>query len=749
MRFLKTMFRHKSLIIFGVVVGVVLGSLYYANEPPTYRASADILIINIGPESVPDDRSSSFADLASTHQKLIKSTMIAKRAAARPEAVSLRKKSISDGLRVESAGDQGSGNVLTVSFDGEVPEDCTTIVNAVVDSYQEFLEERYDSKSSAETTKLMVEARDVLLRELREQEAAYRKFRKDSPLLTSEDRGVNPLYSRLSTIELQKSALRMRRTDLESQLASVNKAKDAGRDQKYLESLVANLGLGFEPVKIEMANRDSILQKKRDLASSLQTELSPLVDQETELLKRFGPNYPLVASVQLQIRETRNHFAILEGQLEKDLSATPQGNTDKHEQKDIVQLCLEYLKQELERTATTQQLLTTLYDTEYAVAKEMTEFEQREAEFQRSLSRTQQLYDATIAQLQDASLKKNDGGFRADVITPAGLAIKVKPDPFRVFPMSILLGALLGAFLAVSAEMVDRSFRSSEQIETQLGLPVVGHILQPDTSAHAQLDPEVANSLLHRSLCTFYRPNSAEAEGYRGLRTALFFTNRGMNQKVIQVTSPCSDDGKSTVAANLSISIAQSGKRVLLVDGDLRNPRLDQMFGIGSGSGLTDVIALDGELKDAIEETPIEDLWLLPAGQMVPDPAELLTWPRFGELIRVVREQYDYVVVDSGPLLAVTDPQIVSSQVDGLVLTVRLGKTPRKQAEAAHAMLAALDFPVLGVVANAVGKSEARGYGNGGGGYRFDQRGSHGSVVTKRRAIVTSDRTEQPKQISL
>ncbi len=463
----------------------------------------------------------------------------------------------------------------------------------------------------------------------------------------------------------------------------------------------------------------------------------PLVQQEQELIEQYGPNHPLLASVRMRIKETQDYFTKLELNL-----LDRENNNGSAEQVDSVQLCVEYLQQELGRIVTSQKLLTVLYDADYELAKELTDFELTEGEFQRNMSRTQQLYDGIMSQLQEADLVKNYGGFKADVISPAGFGYKIKPDAKSIFAMSIFLGILLGMSLAYVADMADGTFRSPEEVGAELGLSVIGHIPQFAPATNSRLDADVVNSSLDRSLCTYYRSMSAETEAYRGLRTGLYFSNRGKTHKVIQVTSPCPGDGKSTVAANLSVCIAQSGQRVLLIDADMRRPTQHSIFDVESESGLSTVIALDEELEDAICETAIDNLWLMPVGPLPPDPSELLTSPRFGELISVVREQYDYVIVDTGPLIAVSDPSVVAAQVDGLLLNVRLARTPRKQAERAREILATLDAPVLGVIVNAVSGSEARKYGYGHYGEYYQSR--NGAKPVKRAAVTTGGRVRSP-----
>lgn len=681
---LKCILRHKSLCGLGVVVAVVIGALYYARQTPIYESTAKILIVNKHPENVAGGAVSYFNDYMSTHQALVVSPVVIENALKREGLSALRTEEVIGGLRV-SAGtsNQGSNNILSLSYRGKVPAECVTVVNAVLASYQEFLEETYNNMST-NTLQLMSEARDKLLVELRDQEQAYREFREGSPLISGNEE--SPAQSRLAMIQSEQSQLLMKKTEFESHLATIQKAKDDGKSDAYIADLVANLSASSRAPAAGAALSD---------AEKRQTLLLPLVQQEKQLLQHFGANHPAVASVQLRIRETREAIE----HPEQDLSRA----------NDSVKY-VEYLRQELERVETVQNLLTPIYESEFAAAKELTGFELRDEEFQRNMERTQQLYDGVIAQLQDAKLSKDYGGFKADVINPPQFGRKVEPKLSTVMLSSIVLGCMLGALLAFCADLIDNGFASAEELRGQVSLPVMGHIPQFMTSATRSDDQDQASNL-DQSLSAFHSPRSAETEAYRGLRTGLYFSNRGQTNKVIQITSPCPGDGKSTIASNLSVCIAQSGKSVLLIDADMRRPRQQEIFSVESEGGLSTIVALDQELNDVVVESQIKNLWLLPAGPIPPDPAELLTSAKFSELIQAVREQYDYVIVDTGPLLAVSDPCIVSSQVDGLMLAVRLKKTRRKQVARAKEILDSVGAPVLGIVANAIVGSQDKSYG--------------------------------------
>jgi capsular exopolysaccharide synthesis family protein len=224
------------------------------------------------------------------------------------------------------------------------------------------------------------------------------------------------------------------------------------------------------------------------------------------------------------------------------------------------------------------------------------------------------------------------------------------------------------------------------------------------------------------------------AEAYRSIRTALYFGTRGQEHKVIQVTSADAGDGKTTLVCNLAVSLAQSGKKVCLLDADFRRSRLHDMFGIDKPIGISSVMAGKAELTDAIYATGVENLSLLPCGPRPSNPSELLTSERFKELLDVLRTKFDIILIDTPPLLAVTDPSAVAPRVDSVLLVMRITKHVRPNALRAKQVLDGLGANVLGVVVNGVevragyghdGGYRRYGYGYGGYGYRDHDYGDY------------------------
>lgn len=211
------------------------------------------------------------------------------------------------------------------------------------------------------------------------------------------------------------------------------------------------------------------------------------------------------------------------------------------------------------------------------------------------------------------------------------------------------------------------------------------------------------------SLIAHSHPKSTVAEQYRQLRTNIHFSLGDTRIKTIVVTSPEPSDGKSTTAANLAIVLAQQEKPVLLVDADLRKPSLHYAFNSNNSHGLTSLLTKKSNLDQAIAKTHVPNLYVLTCGPIPPNPSELLDSETMETMIEELKGLYEYVIFDTSPILAVTDPQIVANKCDGVVMVVTTGKTSKDAAEKAKALLEKARSQLLGVVVNEV-EFKKKGY---------------------------------------
>ena len=212
----------------------------------------------------------------------------------------------------------------------------------------------------------------------------------------------------------------------------------------------------------------------------------------------------------------------------------------------------------------------------------------------------------------------------------------------------------------------------------------------------------VDNPSNRETLIAYSNPRSPVAEAYRQLRTNIQFSTLDKPLRTLLVTSTSPEEGKSTTLANLAITIAQTGSTVILADCDLRRPTIHQLFGVKNGTGLTSVL-IDSSVKEfPFQDSGIPNLRLLPSGPLPPNPSELLGSRRMTELIDQLKEEADFVLFDSPPIVAVTDAAVLATKMDGVLLVIKAGTTKRELAKKAKDLLERVNANLLGVVLNNV-----------------------------------------------
>ncbi|MCL6604709.1 MAG: CpsD/CapB family tyrosine-protein kinase [Paenibacillus sp.] len=213
-----------------------------------------------------------------------------------------------------------------------------------------------------------------------------------------------------------------------------------------------------------------------------------------------------------------------------------------------------------------------------------------------------------------------------------------------------------------------------------------------------------------RQLITLTNPRSPVSEAFRALRTNIDFSSIDETIQVIMVTSSGPEEGKSTVSGNLAASYALSDKKVLLIDADLRKPTAHKTFTLSNRNGLSSLLSQQASIEDVLQDSNIPNLSIMTSGPIPPNPAEMLASNRMNTVIQELRQRYDVVIIDTPPLLAVTDAQIVASKSDGVIMVVSYGKVKRDIAVKAKANLDRVGARMLGVVLNNVKRKASEGY---------------------------------------
>jgi capsular exopolysaccharide synthesis family protein len=539
-------------------------------------------------------------------------------------------------------------DLITASFNSPIKEDAAKILETVIHSYKEF----QTKKSQTRTDHLL----EVLGNERRSLEDALQAKSKEmvefkrqhGVLFDVNDRGdINVERVRF----LLESLTKAQGDTVNAKLAYDEALRTISSDpEKLLLVKAIQARGGLTPVTAE----DEAL---------LRNELFQWQTRLGDMQRQYLPNHPQVRSLQKRVDQlTIAYVAAMERRWQGALKR----------------------ESELEKAYEEQQKLAS---NRSADAFAFSRLEQ-------DLQNKQNQIQAVDKQIRDLNLSEAaSAAVDVSVVEEPRVTDRPAfPDRKKVIAIGMMLGLVLGLALAFVRDWVDPRLRSTEEIKAVLGMPILGMVPRMPEN----LAPAVRGQKL------LLDPGSEAAEAYRALRTAIKFGVPEGRAKTILITSPSPADGKTTVASNLAIALAQVGKRVLLLDADLRHPKQHETFGIENHSGLGDVLAHDLTPPEVTHKTVVPNLELMPAGPTPENPADLLNSPRFHEVMESLMDRYDHVIVDTPPVLAVTDSRIIAASCDVSVLVLRADRADRKMCEMSRDGLVSVGANLVGLVMNFV-----------------------------------------------
>ncbi|MBL8892051.1 MAG: polysaccharide biosynthesis tyrosine autokinase [Planctomycetaceae bacterium] len=695
--------RRFFLILFFLLVSLGLGALYVFTATPWYESQARIQIIpekpvvmNLGAQMFSDSKYGGDRDrLAASHANSMLSTDVLNGVLvdgglirrdtfvelvnpSRPEEIGQPiYEYLADRLVIRQ--DRKDEYMFELSFRSKYKEDTGLFLNRLIDVYRKNLTDGFRKDINESITKLEESAK-TFTQALAAAERELAEFRAANPVpkLDADGRTEALRMAEVLTPQLQAAweKLNEKRTELEL----VKSFREAGSPAAVILEVV--LKDYYDKTEYGSVFHDyHLIEQPKD-------ELQRLLVELMSLREKLGANHPRIKSTEALIQAKRKL-------LEDRLKSSTVGVDIPAEEK-LEHALKKLLAEEHERRAEVERLSTALRENT-AAAERYAKIIATEAEIIDKRNRLYENIDRAQKSVEEVRTARNDTGYKFFVLNPAAEGNKVEPKPTVVFGVATVLGVLIGFGIAYLVDLADKTFRSPHEIIRTLNLALIGHI------PVIRGGKAKAGGNLHPVLCTFHKPKSQTAEAFRAVRTAIYFSTQGQKNQVIQVTSPTPGDGKSTLATNLAITIAQSGKRVLLVDGDMRRPSLHKLFKADDKPGFSDVLVEQIEIGAAIRETEVDGLHLLPCGVKPVQPAELLTSHRLPEVIAEFREMYDMVIIDTPPVLVVTDPCPIAANVDGVICAMRIKKNVRVSAERMVDILRSVNANIIGVVVNGVG----------------------------------------------
>jgi capsular exopolysaccharide synthesis family protein len=672
--------KRRGIILTCLGTALLLAVLYNYTTRPVYRATTQILIDRDTPNVLPSKELVELvqggADYYQTQYQLLKGRSLAERAVERlklqthpelatgpmmnpwervrgffgrpPSAVvdtsglPLSPAAAAFRSRIEVDPIPGS-RLVNLHFRAYDPQVAADAVNTLAQLYiQQSLELRFTTST---------EATGWLSDRLREQEAkvaaaeqALQEYRERQGLVNQEDRQglVEQKLETLNGAVLDARTERIAKESLYTQLAAASPAQ--------IESFP--LVVGSEAVQ------------------ALKAELAALRKDEARLDETLGDRHPDMVRVRSQIRST-------EEKIRAEIRAVARAAESEY------------------RTALAKE--ARLAASLEAVKGEAQDTSRKTIEYgalRREVETNRQLYQDLLTKTKQAGLETELKTTNIRVVekaeTPRG---PISPNRLRNYQVALILGLLIGVGLALGFEHLDNTFKTPDDVREHLGVPFLGMVPDADGKGGGG---RPGGAIVLRN------PNSAAADAYRVLRTNLIFSSAQTSGRAIVVSSASPGEGKTTTVANLAAALAHNGAKVLAVDADLRRPTLHTHFGLQKTPGLSDLIVGKSAAAQAIQTTRVNGLQLLACGYQPPNPAELLGSPMMKQVLEALRAHYDWVLIDSPPLLAMADTPVVASMVEGVVLVLAAESATKPAVARAIDQVRAVGGKVIGVVLNRV-----------------------------------------------
>ncbi|QDS99811.1 polysaccharide biosynthesis tyrosine autokinase [Adhaeretor mobilis] len=715
MRFARILRLRQKTVLATLVLSCLLGGCYYTFATRYFQSSAELLII----EQYRDQLSSagnhrSSENTMATHSKIVRSPKVIQGAIERlPQKYrgDLKNKASKDWVSAISANLSTSitrkTNFIDVRYRSKQAESAAAVVQAVVNSYLEFVRQNHRSAASDQLVHLEKQ-RATLEAELDEKQNQLQVHRErvGHLAISSEDNVVEPMIQ--AAMSLNEAALeaKQKRLELQAKLDSVKESVEQGETINLgadstagQEMLLASLGLSSRDTRVLAEQDKRLLTAEEELRN-----IEPF----------YGPNHPRVRELQTQIININQFLANYGSNAGKILNA--------ERRDELGSIVINKLQQDVSQAMQQERQLTSSFEEARDVASKHSADLATLENLEREKGRLESSYDAVKDQIRSVGGLQVQAPIRAIAVSePRPEYRPVSPRLKNVVLGSIFAGFALGCLVVYVQDVLDDRFSSPEELTAQLGTPVLAMV--------RKLDPLPGEGVA--TIHTATMPNAVETESFRTLRTSLTLSPTSCERLLISSSEP--GDGKTTVSANLAVAFAKAGKRTLVIDADLRKPGMTALLGLKSQHGVADLLLSDEPIAEQVgnylHHTEVPGLDVVPAGIRRTNPAELLSTDQFVELLAWADSQYDQVLVDCPPVLAVSDAQIVGRHVDAAILVVRPEKNPRHMVIRAVESFQSTNCEVLGIVANGL-TTEMGGYGYGYGyGYGHEEEAEESAAT--------------------
>lgn len=652
--------RWTVLIVAALCLGA--GAAYLRFATPVYTATSRLYVVPDLPESVGQlgwrERSKNYLN---TQCELLKSTAILGPLTENPDLAAMKTlagaASIPLALKEALAVEVGNkDDLIEISLDSTDPAEAARIVDAIVDSYVAYQASQKRS-SASEMLKILRKERDTREQELAERRQAVLAFKQQNTLLSLQNDRGGIVMQRLTQLSEARTAAQLRVMETAAAYEAVRTTlADPVRGRDVAASMAVD-------TSETAAGRGRV---------ELQNELHQLQVKLAAMQRHLATGHPSVDALAESIAETERRLGDMDMEFATARLAALEQSwvTAKERLKSVNEAFEEQQKKALELNATAAEL----------------------AILESGAEQAQRTVEGLDARIKELGVGGEIGALNVTVLEPAVAGnTPSKPRKPLVLVASGLLGLIGGSLLAFVRASTDKRLRSSEQVEAVLGVAVLSAV--PRIKGRRTLAAPKAAGFLR---------DAEAADAYRTIRAAIHFGSRDNPVKALVVTSAVQGEGKSTLAANLAISMAQAGERTLLVDADMRRPTLHKRFDVAAAAAGISTVLGGGKVSDSICATGFAGLDLLPAGPVPHNPSELLSSRAFDALLASLATRYDRIVLDAPPVLGMPDALILGARCDKTLLVVRADVSDRRATQAAFTALANIGVRSLATVVNGV-----------------------------------------------
>src|SRR5512135_2566037 len=675
------------------LICLAVAAIYLARTKRIYQAEARLLVLHQGgrPLNVANTDPNRLMegvteDYIPTHILIISSPQVVKRAIDKvgldnlPSLLAATKGGLDPVVEaiknLKVTRPDRLAKVLRVEYRAGGRAEVVRMAGAIIDSYKQFIEETFQ-KNSSRAISIIGKARDDLSRELGELEVKYLELRRKNPALITGEQRHSYLADRLASWDKAANEAMVKAVQLKAQLELGRQLTRDGTELWAVAHAISQLGGDTGNLMAGLTSGPS--------QSGAADYIRQLTQEQQQLAERFGPQYSKVRELQAQIDRIRGRARGARSRLEGD------------EVRDLVRA----IEQSLDSVQAMRTELGKQFGQDQEKAKQFEEDLLAEEVLRDKLERQRALFNTVVDQLKQAQFISAYSSITSQVIEPAQTPRSpIWPRVNLTLALAMVVGCAVGMGAAVVLDRLDQRVRSLDELRQMTGLVVLGQV--------ALLPKRRSGAMGPIGLISYAKPNSYWAEAYRAIRINLdFLRRRNQRLQVILVTSPYPGDGQTTAASNLAISFALVGRRVLLIDADLRSSSLDKVHSLRREPGLSHLLKDRLPLHQVVQRSQIENLEVITVDPEVRNPDELLSSPRLKELLDEARQAYHVILLDSSPLLAVVDPAIVGAVVDGVILVARPGTLRRRDIEHVLELLRIGEASILGMLVNGVSREDS------------------------------------------